>query len=108
LNLVLYMTLSIFVFSSCIGVMKDEARKALKSVHQGYIISLVRLNRFIIVVYYESMKRKLIYCSSYSCFKYFQVEGHRDKEIMLVLNQISNSDLKPNFGYKSRFRTSAS
>ncbi len=28
--------------------------------------------------------------------------------IMLVLNQISNSDLKPNFGYKSRFRMSAS
>ncbi len=27
---------------------------------------------------------------------------------MLVLNQISNSDLKPNFGYKSRFRMSAS
>jgi hypothetical protein len=28
--------------------------------------------------------------------------------LMLVLNQISNSDLKPNFGYKSRFRMSAS
>ncbi len=29
-------------------------------------------------------------------------------DVMLVLNQISNSDLKPNFGYKSRFRMSAS
>ncbi len=31
-----------------------------------------------------------------------------EQPIKLVLNQISNSDLKPNFGYKSRFRMSAS